>query len=492
MSSEQTVQGGQGEPGTGDASEATPELKRVMGPKLLLLFIVGDIIGAGIFAITGDVAAQVGGIAWVPFLVAFAVAAITALSYLELVSKHAQASGAALFVHKAFGVHFITFIVAFAVVCSGITSASTSSGLVAENLLIGLDELGLGVPTGQSATLVTTLLFIAILAAINLRGVGESVKFNVVLTLVTLLALAVIIGIGAWAIVSGDGDPGRIVVFESSTDRSLFAAVTIGTTIAFFAMVGFEDSINMVEEVRDPDRVFPRAMLTGLGICAGLYMLVVISVVIVIPPGDVLNPQNPEAGILLDVVRVGAPGIPIDDIFPFLTIFAVGNTALINMLMASRLIYGMAKQDVLPRALGRVLPGRRSPWVAIGFTTLLAFGVISYVRSDPDSDVVSSLAGTTGLLLLTVFSVVHLSCLVLRRRGTPGSFTAPSWTPWVGAAVCAYLVGPWARDSEDWIQYRIGGVLLAIGIVLWAITWLVNRGARGQKTGFRDVDQLDG
>ncbi|MGB0190291.1 MAG: amino acid permease, partial [Nocardioides sp.] len=85
------------------------------------------------------------------------------------------------------------------------------------------------------------------------------------------------------------------------------------------------------------------------------------------------------AGILLDVVRVGAPGLPIDDVFPFLTICAVGNTALINMLMASRLVYGMAKQDVLPRSLAAVLPGRRSPWAAIAFTTLMALGLITFV-----------------------------------------------------------------------------------------------------------------
>jgi APA family basic amino acid/polyamine antiporter len=486
-----TASSSQGDVSAADPGTDEPELKRVMGPKLLLLFIVGDIIGAGIFAITGDVAAQVGGIAWLPFLVAFGVAALTAMSYLELVSKHAQAAGAALFVHKAFGVHFVTFIVAFAVVCSGITSASTSSGLVAENLLIGIEQFVDGMPTGRGATLATALIFIALLALINLRGVGESVKFNVVLTLVVIFALVVIIGIGAWAMVNGDGDAGRIVVFESSTDRSLFAAVTIGTTIAFFAMVGFEDSINMVEEVKEPDRIFPRIMLTGLGFCALLYVLVAISVVVVIPPGDVLDPQNPDAGILLDVVRVGAPGVPIDDIFPFLTVFAVANTALINMLMASRLLYGMAKQDVLPRPLAKVLPGRRSPWVAIVFTTLMAFGLITYVRSDPESDVVGSLAGTTGLLLLAVFTTVHVSCLVIRRRGTEGSFSAPVWTPWVGAVLCAFLVGPWAREREDWIQYRIAGALLAIGLVLWVVTWLVNRGAHGKRTGFRDVDSLE-
>ena len=194
------------DPGGPDVNEPdTPDLKRVMGPKLLLLFIVGDILGAGIYAVTGKLAGQVGGIAWLPFLVAFAVATITAFSYLELVTKYPQAAGAALYTHKAFGVHFITFIVAFTVVCSGITSASTSSGLLASNLLIGLDEIFPGIPTGDTATLLVALGFMVLLAAINLRGVGESVKFNVVLTIIEMTALAIVIVIGFLVVARGDG-----------------------------------------------------------------------------------------------------------------------------------------------------------------------------------------------------------------------------------------------------------------------------------------------
>ena len=116
-----------------------PSLKRVMGPRLLLLFIVGDILGTGVYALTGEVAAEVGGAAWAPFLVAFVVAMITAFSYLELVTKYPQAAGAALYTHKAFGIHFLTFIVAFTVMCSGITSASTASRAFAANLANGFE-----------------------------------------------------------------------------------------------------------------------------------------------------------------------------------------------------------------------------------------------------------------------------------------------------------------------------------------------------------------
>jgi amino acid transporter len=464
-----------------------------MGPKLLLLFIVGDILGAGVYAVTGEMALEVGGVVWLPFLVAFAVATMTAFSYLELVTKYPQAAGAALYTHKAFGLHFVTFLVAFAVVCSGITSASTSSNLLAVNLLTGLDGLGMGISQGNTAVTVTAMAFMLLLAVINLRGVGESVKFNVVLTLIEMTALVIVIVIGFLVMARGDGDLSRIVVFESGSERGLFLAVTVATAIAFFAMVGFEDSVNMVEEVHNPRRIFPRMMLSGLGLAALIYVLVSISVIAVIPEGEIEAVVNDEGKVLLEVVSLGAPGVPIDKIFPFLTVFAVANTALINMLMASRLIYGLSRQDVLPRSLGHVLPGRRTPWTAIIFTTLLSLGLIIYVTVDEGTSIVEALSGTTALLLLCVFTIVNISCLVVRRRSdTTPRFRAPGWTPFVGAITSAFLVGPWARDPEDWIQYRIALVLLAIGIVLWAITWLMNRGARAKKTGFRDVDHLGG
>src|SRR6476469_7097963 len=172
-----------------------PSLHRVMGPWLLLLFIVGDILGTGIYALTGQVAKQVGGMVWLPFVVAFVVALMTAFSYLELVTKYPRAAGAALYTHRAFGIHFVTFIVAFAVMCSGITSASTASQAFAANLAdgFGLDS--------ENSTLVLgiALAFMVLVAAVNFRGVGESVKANVVLTLVEVSGLLLVILVGVYA-----------------------------------------------------------------------------------------------------------------------------------------------------------------------------------------------------------------------------------------------------------------------------------------------------
>src|ERR671914_2071334 len=190
-----------------------PSLRRVMGPWLLLLFIVGDILGTGIYALTGQVAKQVGGVVWLPFLVAFVVALLTAFSYLELVTKYPRAAGAALYTHKAFGIHFVTFIVAFAVMCSGITSASTASRAFAANM-----SNAMGLNLSALAITITGLAFMAVVAAINFRGVGESLKANVVLTCVELTGLLIIIVIGLWAIGLGQGDVSRVLQFRSTTD----------------------------------------------------------------------------------------------------------------------------------------------------------------------------------------------------------------------------------------------------------------------------------
>jgi basic amino acid/polyamine antiporter, APA family len=473
-----------------DVNGPEPDLKRVMGPKLLLLFVVGDILGAGVYAVTGQMAGVVGGIVWLPFLVAFVVATLTALSYLELVTKYPQAAGAALYTHKAFGVHFVTFLVAFAVICSGITSASTSANVLAANLTGGLaanDWIDSAPEPGAGSLTLIALGFMVLLALINLRGVGESVKFNVILTMVEVTALAIVIGVGFYVIAQGDGSFDRVTTFENPEDKGIFLAVTAATSIAFFAMVGFEDSVNMVEETKEPERIFPRTLLTGLGIAVVIYMLVAISVVTVLTSEQIANAADGRA--LLEVVRIGAPDFPIEKVFPFLAVFAVANTSLINMMMASRLLYGLANQDVIPRALGKVSRRTRAPWAGIIFSTLLALGLIVYVSQRTASEIVVNLANVTALLLLGVFTVVNIACLVLRRDGRESMFRSPGPTPAVAALATAFLLGPWV--DRDAIIYQIAAGLLVIGVVLWAITWLANRGLRAQKTGFRDIEHME-
>ncbi|SEL60722.1 APC family permease [Xaviernesmea oryzae] len=435
------------------AGEGEGELKRVMGPGLLLLFIVGDILGTGIYALTGQVAQKVGGVVWLPFLIAFVVALLTAFSYLELVTKYPKAAGAALYTHKAFGVHFLTFIVAFAVMSSGITSASTASRAFAANFAaaIGLDAGTIGV------TLVA-VLFLMLVGLVNFRGVGESVKMNVVLTVVELTGLLLIIGIGAYAILGGQGDVSRAFTFATPGDSSLIFSVIAATSKKKFAMVGFEDSVNMAEECKDPSRIFPKVLLGGLMLTGVIYVLVAVSAITLVPAAELGEGETP----LLKVVQAGAPGFPIG-IFAVITMFAVANSALINMMMASRLIYGMAREGVLPDALGRVHAGRRTPYVAILFTSAIALALIIFAGSVP------ALGGTTALLLLCVFAIVNVAVLVLRRDPVDHKhFRTPTILPVLGAVSCAFFAGPWT--GRDPVQYLIAGALLALGVVLWFAT----------------------
>ncbi|MCU1404774.1 MAG: amino acid permease [Glaciihabitans sp.] len=464
-----------------EASAQQPELKRAIGPKLLLLFIIGDILGTGIYALTGQVAAEVGGAAWLPFLIAFAVATVTAFSYLELVTKYPQAAGAALYVHKAFGIHFFTFIVCFVVMSSGITSASAASRAFASNLAAGF-----GLELGNVGIMLIALGFILLVMLVNFRGVAESVKLNVVLTLVELSGLLLVIMIGFYAIAGGNADFSRVVAFETPEDKNVLLAVTTATSLAFFAMVGFEDSVNMAEETKDPSKIFPRIMLTGLGITAVVYVLVSVCAVAVVPVGELAGNDTP----LVTVVQTAAPDFPISDLIPFISMFAVANSALINMMMASRLLYGMSRQGVLPPFLSKVHPERLTPWAAILFTTAIALGLITYVSLDPTGSVVALLGGTTSLLLLAVFTVVNITVLVLRKDKVDHKhFKAGPVLPVIGMIACAYLVLPWSsgRAIE---QYEIAGVLLGIGVLLWVVTWIANRRSHAGKTEISNPNDL--
>lgn len=432
---------------------AQPELKRAIGPKLLLFFVIGDILGTGIYALTGDVAARIGGALWVPFLAAFIVAFLTAFSYLELVGKYPGAGGAALYTHRAFGVQFLTFMVTFTVMSSGVTSAASAAKAFGDTYL------------KQFATLplwIVALFFMLGLALINFRGVGESVKANVLLTFIELGGLLIIIGVGGWAILGeGMGDASRLTQVQTSPESGVLLSITAATSLAFFAMVGFEDSVNMSQECRDPVRIFPKAMLWGMGVAACVYVLIAVISSMLVPANELAAAKS---GALLKVLDVSAPGFPLQ-VFAAIGLFAVINSALINMLMASRLLYGMANERVLPRVFGTVHPSRRTPWVSILFTSVIAYLLVISVD-------LSVLGGTTALLLLIVFTIVNVAVLVLRRRPVEHShFRAPTWAPVLGIVLCGFLATP--LSGRPSVQFGVAGVLLGVGALLWLANRLV-------------------
>jgi basic amino acid/polyamine antiporter, APA family len=424
---------------------STPLRPAITRP-MLTVFVIGDVLGAGIYALVGEVAGKVGGAIWTSFLAAGVLAAFTATAYAELVTKYPQAAGAALYTHKAFRRPFFTFLVAFAVMCSGVASAATLATAFGGDYLSEFVEL---------PKLLVGAVFIGVLALINFRGIKESVSLNLGLTSIELTGLVLVTAIGLVFLFDGGGDPGRALEFKAGETVPL--AILSGASLAFFALIGFEDSVNVAEETRNPSRVFPPALFIGLGTALAVYIMVTLIAGMAVPV-DTLSESD---GPLLEVVQLG-PLAMNTKVFSAIALFALTNGALINMIMASRLIYGMAAQGIVPRELGRVHRGRRTPWVAIVFVALLAFALVALGDLE-------TLADTTVLLLLAVFVCVNVAVLLLRReRVDHEHWRAPTALPVLGAIACLGLIVQKAVD--DAVIFAYAGGLLALGVVLWGIS----------------------
>ena len=282
-------------------------------------------------------------------------------------------------------------------------------------------------------------------------------KVNVVFTVVEVLGLLLIIVIAGVALAQGDADTGR--PFEFKEGSSAFGAAFAGAALAFYALIGFEDSVNVAEEAQDAERVYPKVIFLGLGIAGAIYLLVTIGASLVVPTADLSSSDGP----LLEVVTQGPLGIP-EKLFAAIGLLALSNGALINMIMSSRLLYGMSEERVVPRPFGLVHPVRRTPWFAIVFTT--ALGVILVSTGD-----VGTLADTTVALLVAVFAIVNATVLVLRREETERShFRAPAIVPVLGIVVSIAIL----TQTEAEIFAR-AGLILALGAAIWVINALAVR-----------------
>ena len=448
-----------------EASEARegrgghPPLKRGIGRVLLLFFVVGDIVGAGIYALVGEVGAITGGAIWTAFLSAFVLAAFTAASYVELVTKYPRAGGSATYAHNAFGTPFVSFIVAFAVAASSITSASVLT------LAFSGDYLSqfVNVPI-----LLAAVVFLIVVSFINFYGISESVRINVVLTCVELFGLFLIILIGVLALGGGTVDIGRAFTFGGGSAGAAIPAILAGTVLAFYALIGFDDAVNVAEEVQSPSRSYPFAIFGGLALAGIIYLLVTITASMVVPTGALAASDGP----LLEVVERGT--LPISTtFFAAIALLAVSNGALINLIMASRVVYGMGDQDVLPRIFATVHPGRRTPWISILFVGLITLILILTVGRNDDA--LSTLSSTTVVLLLSAFVVVNVSVLVLRRdRVDHEHFRTPTALPILGIAISVALLIYTAVTNLP--VFGLAGLLIGVGVVLYVINVFAKRG----------------
>lgn len=404
----------------------------------MALYGLGSMLGAGVYGLIGKAAGQVGNAVWLAFVVALIAALLTALSYASLGSRYPRAAGAAYVTQRAYGFPLLSFMVGLALVCSGLTSIATQSRVFAANLLelIGLD----GMPVAWLA-----LGFLMVMTGIVFRGIRESMWVNVLCTVVEAagLILVVVVGISFW---------GSVDYLETPAvpgDDHAVLIVIQGAVLAFFAFIGFEDMYNVAEEVREPQRTIPLGLITAMAAAAILYIAVAITAVSVVPWQELAAAPGP----ITEVVSRAAPIIP-PILFTGITLFAVANTGLVNFVTASRLIYGMGRQGLLPSVFGRVHHGRRTPHIAIVvlFLTLVPLAL---------SGTIAELASATVLLLLAVFAVVNGSLFVLKGRKSeqPGQFEIPRFVPALGAIVCLALIVV-RVSTGDWRAPAIAGGLL--------------------------------
>jgi APA family basic amino acid/polyamine antiporter len=424
------------------------KLKQGITGKLLFLFILGDVLGAGIYALVGEVAADVGGAIWVPLVLALLLALLTAGSYAELVTKYPQAGGAAVFAQRAYRSPLVSFLVGYCMLAAGVTSAAGLS------LAFGGDYLSVFV---EVPAVVAAVVFLTLVALLNARGITESVRSNVVMTVVEVSGLVLVIVLVAVFVGQGNGDPARISQFPAGVDPA--TAVLAASLLAYYSFVGFEVSANVAEEVRDPARVYPKALFGALATAGVVYLLIGLASAAALPPEELAGSSSP----LLEVVTATGFGVP-PWLFSAVALIAVANGALLTMIMASRLAFGMAEQGLLPPVLGRVLPRRRTPWVAIVVTTVIAMALT--VTGD-----LAALAETVVLLLLFVFLSTNIAVLVLRRQSVDHEhFRVFTPIPYLAVASCLLLLSQQAPGV--WLR---AGVLLVIGVVLHAAGRIVSR-----------------
>jgi APA family basic amino acid/polyamine antiporter len=424
-----------------------PTLHRSIGPIQLALYGLGSMLGAGIYGLIGQAAGQVGNAVWLAFVIALIAALLTALSYASLGSRYPRAAGAAYVIQRAFRLPMLSFSIGLALVCSGLTSVATQSRVFAANLasLLHLEAL----PLWWFA-----LGFLLILAGVAFRGIRESMWLNVLCTLVEAsgLIIVVIAGLSYW------GSVDYLEIREAPSGEAEMLILAQGAVLTFFAFIGFEDTLNVAEECRNPQRTIPIGLILAMGMAALIYIAVAVTAVSVVPWQELAAAPGP----ITEVMRRAAPRLP-PVVFTGITLFAVANTALVNYVTASRLLYGMARQGLLPARFGDVHAGRRTPHIAI-LALLLVATPLALMGT------IAELAAATVLLLLVVFACMNGALFVLKGRSGEllGNFEIPRIVPALGLLVCLGLVAV-RVITGDWQAPAIAGALLLGCVVVYAL-----------------------
>ena len=398
-------------------SEPSTSLRRSLSLPLITFYGLGTILGAGIYVLIGKIAGIAGIYSPFAFLLAAIVAFFTAFSYAELSARYPLSAGAALYVEKAFSKRCLSAILGWSVVLTGIVSAGTMV-----NGFVGYLNIFIQLPPWLSITVL--VLGLGLLAA---WGINESVITAAVITLIEVSGLILVL------FMAGDSLsqlPERWRELVPPLSGSVWLSIALGAFLAFYAFIGFEDMVNVAEEVKDPSRNLPLSILLALSIATLLYMLIALVSVLALPL-DLLAGSDAPLATIIEHQGKHSPAI-----ISLISLFAVVNGALVQIIMASRLVYGMSKQGMAPGLFNDVNPRTRTPIRATILITLLILVLALWLP-------LVALAKATSFIILLVFTVVNLSLCRLKLRGEPtpeGVVNYPIVIPAVGFLLCLGLL----------------------------------------------------
>jgi APA family basic amino acid/polyamine antiporter len=395
------------------SDKTAPVLRRALNLPWLVFYGVGVTVGAGVFALIGEVVRVSGDHAVWAFLVAGLVAAFTALSYAVLAGAYPRAAGEAIYVKMGFG-EAAGRIIGLGIVAIAITSSA----------VISLAFAGyLGALTGFHSP-ASVIGVVALLGLVAWLGVRESVAFASIVTALEVGTLAVVV-IGGSPLLATEAAVARVLSLPS--DSTSLVAMFAGAFLAFFAYIGFEDIENMAEETKDPHRAIPAAIGWTLGISVALYGLVA-AVAVAFPDRQALVASDAPLALLFER-STGYPAAPI----AAMASIAMINGILVQIVMASRVLYGMAREGMIPAALGRLDAKRATPAHAIALITAAILVLALFVPF-------LRLASLTSFIMLLIFAAVNASLyLIGARPGAPVKLRRWRWWGLLGAIISSGL-----------------------------------------------------
>jgi len=391
-------------------------LQRSIGLPLLLFFGLGNILGAGIYVLIGKVAGEAAMYTPVAFFVASVVAGFSAFSYGELSARYPFSAGEAVYIQEGFQITTLSRITGLLIALAGMVSAAT----IARGFYGYFDQF-IHLP---EAVVVSGVVLT--LGAITAKGIKESVSIAALLTLFEIAGLLMVIYAGRDSLVTL---PAQMDTLLPPVTAEAWSGIMLGAFLAFFAFIGFEDMVNIAEEVKRPQFTMPAAILIALLIATVIYALVSLVAVLALGQQSLIESNAPLADIIAASSDYDTAWISL------IGMLAIVNGALIQLVMASRIFYGMATRGWLWRGLSRVHPKTNTPLNS----TLMVTGIILTLALFIPLE---GLARITSFLILVVFTLVNLALIAIKRRSPDmdEGINTPIWVPVAGCVTSTCLL----------------------------------------------------